>query len=213
MELKLKDSVWMFNKEFATYYSEDYDFVRFDERGVIEYLNFKGDVIKTEFLKVDKNGRYKILENEQFQELEIIDSSNINFIFHQEHINNGESVGLRETKYNYRKLSSSQIEVSKDELMRISKKSEWTFQNHKNKTIKFSNGKEISKDEIKKIIADPKRLEKHHAIDHLINLSGTIVYIKRFLRRTLAKAIVTKINANNLFLEIENKNHILNRIN
>ena len=38
-EIELKNSVWMFNADFSTFYLDRFDFVRFNDKDEIEYLN------------------------------------------------------------------------------------------------------------------------------------------------------------------------------
>ena len=38
-EAELKDSVWMFNADFSTFYFDRFDFVRFNDKDEIEYLD------------------------------------------------------------------------------------------------------------------------------------------------------------------------------
>ncbi|MFK8010369.1 MAG: hypothetical protein AB8H03_28705 [Saprospiraceae bacterium] len=205
----------MFDAEFATFYQDRYDFVKFNDKNEIEYLDGKGELIRKETLNIDKEGNYKIKENPFFRGIEFINSNEINLVIEGEHMENDKSMGIKDMRFKLIKLPHTQIEISQKELEILFANSEWKLtkpNRDTQKTIRFSKWQNVSKEEKEKILNDAKRFSKHKESNHLIKIANSLIFVRQRLDMVKSKAIVSKITENELVVLAENKECILNRV-
>lgn len=213
-QIDLKNSFWMFNSDFDTYYEDRYDFIHFSNDDQIEYLDGKGELIRKDTLVVDLNGNYEIKGNPYFKRIETLSSNEMNFIFEVEFIENDSSKRLQEIIFNFTKLTNTKVNITNEELEVISKNSEWEIMNTDNfdKKIMFVEWKNMSEEKINEIVLDKERSMKYESTDHLVKISNTYVYVQQRLNTPNAKAIVTDMTHNKIILCENNKQWSLKRI-
>ena len=218
-QIELKNSVWMFNADFSTFYSDRFDFVRFNDKDEIEYLNGKGEILRKDTLEIDSKGIYKIKGNPFFKGVEFVNSTEINLVFETEYTKNDEYQGKKDMRLNLTKLIPTKIEVDQDELSKIQIDSEWELIQPKGKRdtfSKFTQWKEIPKDEMEKAIKDSNEYRKHKKYRHLIKIEDTIIAVQQKLDMIHSKAIVSKITDKEIILVNhfkDNEEYILKRVN
>ncbi len=218
-EIELKNSVWMFNAEFSTFYSDRFDFVRFNDKDEIEYLNGKGEILRKDTLEINAEGIYKIKGNPFFKGLEFVNSKEISLVFETEHTKSDEYQGMKDMRLNLTKLVPTKNEIDQKELSEILIDSEWGLIQPTGKRdtfIKFTRWNETPKDEIEKAIKDTNEYRKHKKYRHLIEIGNTIIAIQQRLDVIYSKAIVSKITAKEIILVNhfnEYEEYILKRIN
>lgn len=214
-QISLENSIWMFEPEFATFYQDRYDFVRFNDKNEIEYLNGKGELIRKDTFTTDKTGNYKIEGYASFKAIEFIDSNKINLVFEGPYLENDQPMGIKEMKYKLTKLPKTAINISQKALEVLFAKSEWEWtesNRESKKIIKLSAWESISKEEKEKVSNDARRFSSYKKSNHLIKIANAIILIRQRLDMVTSKAIVSKITENELVVLAENREWIFKRI-
>jgi len=209
----------MFNPDFTTFYSDRFDFVRFNDQNEIEYLNGKGELMGKCTLEVDANKVYKIKEDPLFKGFEIIDARQINLVSEMKYHQSGVYQGKKDGRLNLRKLIPAKMEIDQEEFSKIQTNSEWELIQQKGKRDafrKFTLWKETPKDVKENAFKDIREYRKHKSSSHLIKIEDAIIIVRQTLDSVQSKEIVSKITDKEITLVNhvgDYEEYILKRIN
>jgi len=203
-QINLNNSLWMFNSDFTTFYSDRYDFLKFRNNNGIEYLNSRGQLLRKESYEINKEGFYKIKGNPNFRGIELINSNEINFVNSGEHFENDINVGIKDIKFNFSKINPTDIELNSNQLEKIINKSKWRVKladKQTEKLIELSKWNSISQAEKEIILNDKKKFVEHKKTNHLIRIDDSIILVQQRLDRALFKLKILRIKEDEIIIE------------
>jgi len=218
-QVDFKNSTWMLNVDFGTFYTNRFDFVRFNNQDEIEYLNGKGELISKDHLIFDKEGNCKIEGSPSFKGFEFINPKEINLVYEAEFTENDEYKGIRDMKLNLTLLTPTRIKISKGEIARIMADSEWKLiqpTGEKNTFTKFTEWHDISEAEIEKVNQVSSEFRKYKKTYHLIKIGETVMIVQQKLNLVYSKVMISEFLDDKIIIlnhYKDNEEIILERIN
>jgi len=198
----LSNSIWMFNPDFSNYYSERYEFIKFDDRNQITYLDIDLNIIHSEEYNVS-NGTYRFGEDSLFKSIKLNDENCISLVVETEVYFEDNPPYIDEGELKYIKLPKTETTIDSITFLEISNYSEWDYSlptKKANTSFTVTTWNKLSEKERQNVYKNKERIKSTKDSLHLMKLGNTILLIQEIFDNIRSKAIVSKLSENELTL-------------